>query len=118
MHQEISSVYRVTVFSLLTHSCAFPIFTIKIALERGPVGAADPGVSSVSQNRQWRWADGTSFSYKTWSGKPVRVSEHCAEMSSKGGEFEGSALTSARFLSGTKTDTRPHPPFPISTLLF
>ncbi|KAM5294080.1 regenerating islet-derived protein 4 isoform 1-T2 [Glossophaga mutica] len=41
------------------------------------------GLHDPQKNQQWRWADGTSFSFKTWSGRSAGASKHCAEISPK-----------------------------------
>ncbi|KAF6075683.1 regenerating family member 4 [Phyllostomus discolor] len=41
------------------------------------------GLHDPQKNQQWRWADDTEFSFKTWSGKSVDASKHCAEISPK-----------------------------------
>ncbi|XP_036894820.1 regenerating islet-derived protein 4 [Sturnira hondurensis] len=41
------------------------------------------GLHDPQKNQQWRWADGTSLSYKTWSGRSVGARKHCAEISPK-----------------------------------
>lgn len=57
----------------------------------GAGGEADPYMFSTSchlQRQQWRWIDGATYLYRTWSGKSVGGNKHCAEMSAYNSKFK------------------------------
>ncbi|ELK30863.1 Regenerating islet-derived protein 4 [Myotis davidii] len=38
------------------------------------------GLHDPQKSQQWRWIDGTSYLFKTWSGRSMAGNKHCAEM--------------------------------------
>lgn len=38
------------------------------------------GLHDPEKSQQWRWIDGTSYLFKTWSGRSMAGNKHCAEM--------------------------------------
>ncbi|XP_006861372.1 PREDICTED: regenerating islet-derived protein 4 [Chrysochloris asiatica] len=40
------------------------------------------GLHDPQKRQQWRWIDGSSYLYKTWTGKSLGENKHCAEISS------------------------------------
>ncbi|XP_004689647.1 PREDICTED: regenerating islet-derived protein 4 [Condylura cristata] len=39
------------------------------------------GLHDPEKKQQWRWIDGTPFSFNTWASRALGVNSHCAEMS-------------------------------------